>query len=120
MADGEITAGEGQFRVDSGGGITISNPDPTVSFRPVVAEPAHMEQTVLEDKDTHPAYMNIMFWATIAVAIIGGLALAGTIALAWNGKEVPEGLPGAVQWALAILGVLLVGDALLGKLAVKE
>lgn len=119
MADGEITAGEGQFRVDSGGGITISNPDPTVPFRPVVAEPAHMEQTVLEDKDTHPAYMNIMFWATLAVAIIGGLALVGTILLAWNGKTVPPDLPGAVQWALAILGVLLVGDALLGKLAVK-
>ena len=85
----------------------------------VPSKPQAISETVLEDKDTHPAYMNIMAVATIAVAIIGGLALAGTILLAWNDKTVPEGLPGAVQWALAILGVLLVGDALLGKLAVK-
>lgn len=117
MADGQITAGEGQFDLSSGS-VTISNHDPTVSFLQP-SQPAHMEQTVLEDEATHPAYMNIMTVATIAVAIIGGLALAGTILLAWNGKTVPEGLPGAVQWSLAILGVLLVGDALLGKLAVK-
>lgn len=115
--DGQITAGEGQFSL-SDGSVTLGN-DPTVAFRQA-PQPAHMEQTVLEDEATHPAYMNIMFWATIAVAIIGGLALAGTILLAWNGKTVPEGLPGAVQWSLAILGVLLVGDALLGKLAVKQ
>lgn len=117
MADGQLAAGAGQFAL-SGGVISIGD-DPTVSFQPA-PQPSSMEQTVLEDEATHPAYMNIMAVATLAVAIIGGLALAGTILLAWNGKTVPEGLPGAVQWALAILGVLLVGDALLGKLAVKQ
>jgi len=109
MADGTAV----DERIASGS-VTVVGYEPSVP-----SQPANMEQTVLEDKDTHPAYMNIMAVATIAVAIIGGLALAGTILLAWNDKTVPEGLPGAVQWALAILGVLLVGDALLGKLAVK-
>ncbi len=114
--EGKIYAGAGQF-VLSDGSVSIGD-DPTVTFRQTT-QPASMEQTVLEDEGTHPAYMNIMFWATIAVAILGGGALLGVIGLSWNDKTVPDALGTALQWALFILGGLLVGDVLLSKLAVK-
>ena len=40
--------------------------------------------------------------------------------LAWNGKPIPDGMGNALQWALLILGVLLVGEALLGKVTVTR
>jgi len=81
---------------------------------------AYISDKVLEDKDTHPAYMNLMFWTAIAVAIIGGGALVAMFLLAWNGKPIPDGMGNALQWALLILGVLLVGEALLGKVTVTR
>lgn len=85
----------------------------------VTVQPANISETVLEDKDTHPAYMSLMFWAVAAVAVLGALALVAGFLLAWNDKVLPEGMGNVTQWAVLILGVLLVGDALLGKLAVK-
>jgi len=82
-------------------------------------QPASISETVLEDKATHPAYMSLMFWAAVFVAVLGALALVAGFLLAWNDKTLPEGMGNVTQWAVLILGVLLVGDALLGKLAVK-
>lgn len=75
---------------------------------------------VLTNEATHPAYMNIMFWTAIAVALIGGGALLAMFALAWNDKPIPDSLGSAPNTALLILGVLLVGEALLGKVTVAR
>ena len=85
----------------------------------VDVQPASVSETVIEDAATHPAYMSLMFWAAVFVAALGGLALVAGFLLAWNDKAVPEAFGSIPQWAVIILGVLLVGDALLGKLAVK-
>lgn len=82
-------------------------------------EPQNISETVLEDTATHPAYMNLMFWAEVFVAVLGLAALLAVTVLAWWSKPIPDGLGNVTQWAVIILGVLLVGDALLGKLAVK-
>jgi len=63
--------------------------------------------------------MNLMFWAAVFVAVLGLAALLAVTVLAWWSKPIPDGLGNVTQWAVIILGVLLVGDALLGKLAVK-
>jgi nitrate reductase NapE component len=81
---------------------------------------AYISEEVLKDEATHQPYMNIMFWTAIAVAIIGGGALVAMFQLAWNGKPIPDGMGNALQWALLILGVLLVGEALLGKVTVTR
>ncbi len=114
--EGQLYAGEGQFSI-ANGSVSIGN-DPTVSFQQMPS-PSSVSETVLEDEATHPAYMSLMFWAAVIVGILGGLALVAMFALAWNDKAVPEVLGSITQWAVIILGVLLVGDALLGKLAVK-
>jgi len=80
----------------------------------------YISEKVLEDAATHPAYMNLMFWTAIAVAIIGGGALVAMFLLAWFDKPIPDGMGNALQWALLILGVLLVGEALLGKVTVTR
>jgi hypothetical protein len=90
--------------------------DNTVS---VPSKPQYVSETVLEDAATHPAYMVLLQRATYIVGVLGGVALVGLVALSWNDKPVPDGLANVTQWAVLILGVLLVGDALLGKLAVK-
>jgi hypothetical protein len=82
--------------------------------------PSYISDKVLEDAATHPAYMNIMFWTAIAVAVIGGGALLAMFVLAWFDKPIPDGMGAALQWALLILGVLLVGEALLGKVTVNR
>ena len=80
----------------------------------------YISEEVLKDKATHQPYMRIMFWVAMAVSIIGGGALLSMTALAWFDKAIPEGLGSALQWALLILGVLLVGEALLGKVTVSR
>jgi hypothetical protein len=81
---------------------------------------AYISETVLEDAGTHPAYMNIMFWTAVMVGALGLLSILGMFALAWNDKPIPDGMGNALQWALLILGVLLVGEALLGKVTVTR
>lgn len=83
-------------------------------------KPAYISEKVLENTDTHAAYMNTMFWTAITVGVIGGLALVALFVLAWNDKTIPDALGSALQWALIILGVLLVGEALLGKVTVSR
>jgi len=100
----------------------MHTPDPSTdqpSQPPKPPQPSYVSETVLEDETTHPAYMSLMFWAAVTVGILGGLALLAMFALAWNDKTVPDAFGSIPQWAVIILGVLLVGDALLGKLAVK-
>jgi len=92
----------------------IHTPDPDQP-----SQPAYVSETVLEDEATHPAYMSLMFWAAVFVAVLGLAALVAVSVLAWWDKPIPDGLGNVTQWAVLILGVLLVGDALLGKLAVK-
>jgi hypothetical protein len=86
------------------------------------AEPVrgYISETVLEDAATHPAYMNIMFWTAVMVGALGLLSIVGMFVLAWNDKPIPDGMGAALQWALLILGVLLVGEALLGKVTVNR
>jgi len=82
-------------------------------------QPASISQTVLEDKATHPAYMDML---RENQRIVGGLGLVAMLILgllSWFGKTVPDVFATVPYWAVLILGVLLVGDALLGKLAVK-
>jgi ABC-type proline/glycine betaine transport system permease subunit len=79
-----------------------------------------VSETVLEDKATHPAYMQLMLWTAIMVGILGGITVVILGVLAWFGKTVPDGLNAVPQWALLILGVLLVGEALLGKVTVAR
>ncbi len=81
---------------------------------------AYISEDVLKDKTTHPAYMNLMFWSAMIVGALGGLSILGLFVLAWNDKPVPDALGTALQWALVILGVLLVGEALLGKVTVSR
>ena len=81
---------------------------------------AYISDEVLKDETTHPAYMNIMFWTAVMVGVLGAGALVAMFLLAWNGKPIPEGMGNALQWALLILGVLLVGEALLGKVTVSR
>ncbi len=81
---------------------------------------AYISDKVLEDAATHPAYMNIMFWTAMLVGGLGVLSIIGLFALAWNDKPVPDALGSALQWSLLILGVLLVGEALLGKVTVSR
>lgn len=83
-------------------------------------ERAYISEKVLEDAATHPAYMNMMFWTAVMVGAIGGGALLALFLLAWFDKTIPDGLGNALQWALLILGVLLVGEALLGKFTVTR
>lgn len=82
-------------------------------------EPASISQTVLEDKDTHPAYMDMLRENQRIVGILGLVAMLILGLLSWFGKTIPDVFASVPQWAVLILGVLLVGDALLGKLAVK-
>lgn len=84
------------------------------------AQPSYISEPVLENKATHSDYMRIMLITAVAVAILGGLSLVGLVVLAWFDKPIPDGLGGALQWALLILGVLLVGEALLGKVTVSR
>lgn len=53
------------------------------------------------------------------VGILGLVAMLILGLLSWFGKTIPDVFASVPQWAVLILGVLLVGDALLGKLAVK-
>lgn len=87
---------------------------------PAPPKPAYISEKVLENTDTHAAYMNTMFWTAITVGVIGGMALVALFVLAWNDKAIPDALGSALQWALIILGVLLVGEALLGKVTVSR
>ena len=80
----------------------------------------YISDEVLKDEATHPAYMNIMLYTALAVAVLGLVAELAMFALAWNDKPIPEGYGGALQWALLILGVLLVGEALLGMVTVTR
>ena len=104
----------------TGGALSAGNGDAIAGVTALAPQPAYISEEVLQDETTHPAYMNIMLWTAMAVAIIGGLALVALFALAWNDKAIPEALGSALQWALVILGVLLVGEALLGKVTVSR
>ena len=55
--------------------------------------------------------------AVLGILVVKGFSLVAS--LDWWSKPIPDGLGNVTQWAVIILGVLLVGDALLGKLAVK-
>lgn len=83
-------------------------------------ERGYISETVLQDAATHPAYMGIMFWSAVMVGILGGGALIAMAVLAWFDKPIPDGMGAALQWSLLILGVLLVGEALLGKVTVNR
>ncbi len=106
--------------IGAGGAVSAGKSDASLGGTTLAPQPAYISEEVLQDEATHPAYMNIMFWAAMAVAIIGGLALLALFILAWNDKAIPEALGSALQWALVILGVLLVGEALLGKVTVSR
>ena len=106
--------------IGAGGAVSAGKSYASLGGTTLAPQPAYISEEVLQDEATHPAYMNIMFWAAMAVAIIGGLALLALFILAWNDKAIPEALGSALQWALVILGVLLVGEALLGKVTVSR
>ena len=78
-------------------------------------KPAYINETVLQDPSTHQAYMDIVGWAVLIVGILGGGALVFMFVLAVMDRPIPEPLGGALQWAIIILGVLLVGETLMGK-----
>lgn len=105
--------------IGSDGAVSTGKGDAKAREAPA-PQPAYISEDVLQNEATHPAYMSIMLWTAMAVAIIGGLALVALFALAWNDKAIPEALGAALQWALVILGVLLVGEALLGKVTVSR
>ncbi len=85
----------------------------------VTVEPASISETVLEDASTHPAYMDLLREGLRIVGLLGLVAMLILGLLSWFDKTVPDTFASVPQWAVLIIGVLLVGDALLGKLAVK-
>jgi hypothetical protein len=104
MADGEITAGEGQFKVDGGGRLKIGN-DPTVSFE-------QMPQTsaLPEVIDQQPEAIDLYKWAVLALAIIGGVGLLGCLILAFVGRDVPDGALVLASVAVGALAGMLGGQ----------
>lgn len=108
---GEATTTDSRI---SSGGVTILGYEPSV---PV--QPASISETVLEDAATHPAYMDLLREGLRIVGVLGLVAMVILGLLSWFDKAVPDTFASVPQWAVLILGVLLVGDALLGKLAVK-
>ena len=78
-------------------------------------KPAYISDEVLQDPSTHKAYMDIVGWAVLIVGVLGGGALVFMFVLAVMDRPIPEPLGGALQWAIIILGMLLVGETLMGK-----
>lgn len=85
----------------------------------VPSKPQAISETVLEDAATHPAYMELLREGLRIVGVLGLVAMLILGLLSWFDKTVPDTFASVPQWAVLIIGVLLVGDALLGKLAVK-
>ena len=94
---------------DYGSAVTVEQP-----------KASYVSETVLKDKATHPAYMEWLRETGRIVGVIGLGALIIVGVLSWFGKPVPDVLASVPQWVVLILGAVLVGDALLGKLAVKQ
>lgn len=109
-----------QGEIVSGGVVSWATKDHELGGATLSPERAYISEKVLENTDTHASYMNTMFWTAITVGVIGGLALVALFLLAWFDKAIPDALGSALQWALVILGVLLVGEALLGKVTVSR
>lgn len=109
-----------QGEIVSGGAVSWGTNDRESGGPTLSPKPAYISEKVLEDAATHPAYMNMMFWTAVMVGAIGLVSLLALFFLAWFDKAIPDALGGALQWALVILGVLLVGEALLGKLTVTR
>ena len=85
----------------------------------VPSKPQAISETVLEDAATHSAYMELLREGLRIVGVLGLVAMVILGLLSWFDKTVPDTFASVPQWAVLIIGVLLVGDALLGKLAVK-
>lgn len=83
-------------------------------------KPAFISDEVLQDPSTHGAYMSIIDRSVLIVGTLSGAALIFMFVLAIMGRPIPEQLGGVPQWGTIILGVLLVGETLMGKVMVAR
>ena len=106
--EGEITAGEGQFRVDSGGSVTIGA-DPTASFESPPSQPVAPQATFAPGTPKR-----VIGWSTLIIVVAFGLTVLGVVAgalwLAGQDKALPGEIIALASMALTFMGKAIVDE----------